>query len=205
MDNSKKLTPACIPLGVISQTMYNTSNTSDTNQFYVRTGFFFPGGGIVLGALIALFGLVMFITSILAKDLLLTQLCTSIFVMLFGLTFFSTKHILIDRTKHTIEEQTKCLGYKFKSQKDLDNFKFVTILRQLYSVKSRTVYSPDVESTFYRFDVILLNSNHLLKQKMGTYNDLAKAQEFAQKLSNFLSIDIVKFNPSRRQSRRNSA
>lgn len=184
-------------------------NKNPDNQFKIKLGFFFPAGGFVFGLLCVCFAsalLVSFAIDIVrSKDPSISTGCLGFFLFLFGLTFFSTRHILIDKSKQIIEEQTKCIGIIFKTDIDLHKFKCITILRQLYGVTSKSVYSLDVKSQFYRYDVILLNSNHLSKLKIGTYKTPEQAKEFAKRVSEFLNFELVKFNPTRTKKRHNNA
>jgi hypothetical protein len=170
------------------------------NSLTIRQGFFFPPGGLAFGVLCFLFAFGIVLT----KEISSITVGVSVFLVLFGITFFSTKTITLDKRLDKIIETTNCFGFKFKSQKDLSRFKYVTILRQLYSVRSRTAYSPDVKSTFYKFDVLLLNNSHLYKQKITTFKKEADANILAKELSDYLSFEIVKFNP-RRTNKRNNA
>jgi hypothetical protein len=167
--------------------------TISDNQADIRLGFFFPLGGLVFGGLCFLFATGILLT----KDINAITISVSAFLCLFGLTFFSTRHLLIDKSTGQILELTKCFGLVFKSAKDLNKFKFVSTLRQLYGVTSKTVFSPDVESKFFRYDVVLLNSNHLVKYKLHSLKSLDSANEFAKDMSAFLNYDIVKFDPKR--------
>ena len=176
-------------------------NENSDDHIKIKLGFFFPAGGFVFGLLCIFFA----IGIIFSKGLSVSTVSVTLFLVLFGLTFFSTRHILIDKSRQIIEEQTKCIGINFKTDISLKKFTCLTILRQLYGVSSKSVYSPDVKSQFYRYDVILLNSNHLLKLKIGTYKTSKQATEFAKKVSEFLSFEIVKFNPTRTRKKRNNA
>lgn len=174
--------------------------TQRDGSLTIKQGFFFPPGGLVIGIILSLFT----ISYILTQDLSITSFFVSFFVLLFGLTFFSFKTITLNKTTNKIIETTNCCGLKFNSQKDLDRYKYVTILRQLYGVRSRSVYSPDVKSTFYKFDVILLNHNHLSKQKINSFRSEKEAIILAKSISDYLIYEIVKFNP-RGTKRRNNA
>ena len=164
----------------------------DTKLDY-KLGFFFPAGGLGFGVVCVLFALGIIFT----KDLNVMFVSISIFLILFGLTFFSRKHLVIDKVNQSIEEQTKCLGYTFRTKKDLNSFCYVSIIKQLYSVTSRTLIRQDITSEFGKYDLLLLNKPHHYKQKIGSFDNYEDAKKEAIKLSQYLGFDIVKFDPVR--------
>jgi hypothetical protein len=96
-------------------------------------------------------------------------------------------------------EVTTVLGFAFKTEFNLNNHCYITILRQLYSLNSRSRATLNLDNkTFgYKYDVILVNKQHHNKYKVKSFNKVEQANEFASTLNNYLNFEIVKFNPSR--------
>ncbi len=74
----------------------------------------------------------------------------SVFLGILGLCFFATKNLIIDKEEAVIHDEMRLLGMKFKSDIKLDNYCYITILKQLYSQTSSNRYMPDTQ-------VILVN------------------------------------------------
>lgn len=91
------------------------------------------------------------------------------------------------------------LGFTFKTKKALKDYCYITILRQLYSIKSRSraTLNLDTERSEYKYDLFLINKQHHNKYKIKTYNKIEDAKKQAEEISNLLHFDIVKFDPVR--------
>jgi hypothetical protein len=161
----------------------------------IKQGFFFPTGGLVGGM-----GCVAFATGILAtKDTTITTTSISMFLILLGLTFFSTKTLFIDKGQNNLTETLLILGFTFKTKKNLNDYYYITIIRQLYSMRSRSkaTLNLDNETREYKYDLILVNKNHHNKYKIKTYSKIEDAKKQAEKISSLIHFDIVKFSPIR--------
>lgn len=163
----------------------------------IKQGFFFPIGGLICGV-----GCIAFaIGNVFSNDLNVVLVLVSSFLFLFGLTFFTTKSVIIDKEKASLVEVNIVLGLTFKTKINLANYCYITILRQLYSLKSRSRATLNFDNKTYAFkyDVILINKHHHNKYKIKSLNNIEQANELASSLSDYLNFEIVKFNPKRRK------
>jgi len=161
----------------------------------IRQGFFFPNGGL-LGGL----GCIAFAIGILStKEITIITASISIFLILIGLTFFSTKTLFIDKDQNTLTEIMFVLGFTFRTKIELKNYCYVTLIRQLYSMRSRSraTLNLDNERHEYKYDLFLVNKYHHNKYKIKSYNKIEDAQRQAEEISSLLHFDIVKFDPVR--------
>lgn len=161
----------------------------------IKQGFFFPIGGLICGILIISFAVAILAT----KEISISSLILSIFLILIGLTFFSFKVLSINKNENTLTEILFIIGFKVKKKKDLNNYCYVTILRQLYSMRSRSraTFNLDNVRSEYKYDLFLINKHHHNKYKIKSYRNLEQAKKQAQEISNLLNFEIVNFNPVR--------
>ena len=166
----------------------------------IRQGLFFSFGGLICGL-----GFIAFAIGILTtKEITIARTCVSAFLIIAGLTFFTTKSLFIDRDQKMIIEKYCFLGFTIKNQKHLNDFCYVTIIGQLYSMKSRSRATLDLgnQRSDYKYDLFLINKFHHNKYKIKTYNKMEDAKKEAENISILLGYDIVSFNPVR--TRKNS-
>lgn len=165
----------------------------------IKQGFFFSTGGLICGI-----GCIAFSIGILAtKEIKIVTASVSIFLILVGLTFFSTKTLLLDKDQNTLTEVIRVLGFTFKTEKSLNDYCHITILGQLYSLRSRSraTLNLDNERSEYKYDLFLINRYHHNKYKIKTYSKIEDATRQAQEISEILHVDIVKFDPVRTRKR----
>ncbi len=167
------------------------------DKIVYKQGFFFPPTGIAVGILCILFALGILFT----KDHNAKFISIAIFLILFGLTFFSKKQLHIDKENQVIEEQTNCFGYVFRTKKNLNDFCYIIIIRQLYSITSRSTVNLDLKSRFGKYDVLLTNKPHHYKQKIKSFDNIEDAKSEARIRSDFLNFEIVKFDPVRTRNK----
>ena len=91
------------------------------------------------------------------------------------------------------------LGFTFRTRIELKEYCYVTIIRQLYSMKSRSraTLNTDNERYEYKYDLFLVNKYHHNKYKIKSYNKIEDAKKQAEEISTLLYFDIVKFDPVR--------
>jgi hypothetical protein len=153
-----------------------------------------PVGGRIFGVCAFIFG-VLFIVAAVRQSLLFAFL--SPILIIIGIACFATTHLIIDKSDLTITELTKCLGRKFITTLDLKKFVYVSIISQLYKETSRTTIRQDMVNEYRLYDIILLSKSHLGKYKVVSATNIEDAKREAQKLSDYLNFDIVKFAPVR--------
>lgn len=161
----------------------------------LNQGLIFSYGGLICGI-----GCIGFAIGILAtKEITIMRTCVSCFLILLGLTFFSTKTLIIEKENNVLIEKYVVLGFKILVQKTLTDFCFITIIGQLYSLRSRSraTLELDNQRIDYKYDLFLINEFHHNKYKIKTFSKLEYAEKCAKEISSLLSYDIVKFNPVR--------
>ncbi|MBA3664903.1 MAG: hypothetical protein H0W61_11945 [Bacteroidetes bacterium] len=153
-----------------------------------RHGFFLPKGGLV-------FGVAAFCIAALLISRLNYLSFISIPVVLIGFVCFATTGLLLNVEERSILQYTKVLGKCTGGKRSFNEFGFVTIIRQQYSVKA--VGKPDDEALdkFATYNVLLTSKTFFLKQLVKQCQGYEEALKEAQTVSAALGFELVKYKP----------
>lgn len=164
------------------------------NQETISLGFSFGIAAQVVGGALILLGIAMVINLHIIAVFLGSAL---LFVGTFLLT--SSSGIQIDYANKRFREYHAYLGIKAGKWDDLDKYPYLSILLANKSTKSSDITTLNsVVQTDVAYGVYLLNKSHrkkiLIKRcKEGSI----KAKEEAEKFSEKMSKDLVKYSPKR--------
>ena len=167
------------------------------DKIIYKQGFFFPVGGLIFGGFLILVSL-----SIFFRDFNFITFCIGTTIACIGLLFFSTKGLEIDVTKKRMRAYTKVLGIKTGKELFLNNFKYVTLIKQGYSQSSFTKTSVEIKSSFSTYNLLIVNDTHHLKQFVQSFGSEEEAKEEAKRLSEKLDFNIVNYDPVRTRGRK---
>lgn len=134
------------------------------------------------------------------------------FLLLFSILLsFTTNRIKIDLSTNTIFNYIQILFIKLGSKKNLNHFKFVSILSKrmkfsssiisgnapLHDVKSRWNVPSDSSDSVIVHDVVLLDVTHRKKMLVNRFETFEEAKEFASSIANIIQKPLAKYNPKR--------
>lgn len=155
------------------------------NQIFIHEGTFFPKIGVIISRIL------------LAPCLLVLILggWTVLFILLPALfAAFARTGFDIDISKEQVRNHTRIFGIKFGEWVNISGLQEMTILR---SRKAYTSSNRAQSSTYheFRYEVFLLNENHLYKVLVASADTMEQAEELAAFIAEHLSVRLVEFNP----------
>ncbi len=163
-----------------------------------KKGYFFPVMIRAFGVVCALFA----IGILLFKEHSLLFICTALGLFLLAPLFFVKQYIQLNTQHQTITEEINFFIAKSKTLLPLNTYTSITILKQLYKESFHSKLQANIADKFYKYEVILLNANHLKKYKLALFDTSETAKMEAEKLASFLNFPIVAFNPQNSRRKR---
>jgi hypothetical protein len=136
------------------------------------------------------------------KEHTILFISVAIGLLLLSPLFFVKQYIHLNSEKQTITEEINFFLFKSKTPLSLNTYSNITILKQLYKESFHSKVQANIEDKFYKYELILLNANHLKKYKLALFNTYEEAKIDAEKLASSLNFPIVAFNPQNSRRKR---
>jgi hypothetical protein len=161
-----------------------------TEVITYKHGLLLRKGGLVFAIVLFLFTIGFFIDKNMPGKLIV---CPTLIIL--GFICLSTTGVRFNLKDKTVSQYTYILGFTKDKIISLDEFCYLTIIRQNYSIQSVSKIGSEINSSHSSYNLLLTNKTFFKKIVIKHFNNFHDAELEGKDLSKYLNIELVKYNP----------